>query len=124
VATSPKQGPQGRERYQLKPSLKNGTTHVEVEPVEFIAKLAALVPPPRAHLIRFHGVFAPNANLRAQLHDPAAANRRSQAPTSMTAQTLRNPTFSGPAITAAALITSAPNSKSRNAHRTNIKCPS
>ena len=31
------------------------------------AKLAALVPPPRAHLTRFLGVFAPNANLRAQL---------------------------------------------------------
>ena len=25
------------------------------------------MPPPRAHLTRFHGVFAPNANLRAQL---------------------------------------------------------
>jgi len=35
--------------------------------VEIIPKLAALVPPPRAHLTRFHGVFAPNANLRAQL---------------------------------------------------------
>jgi hypothetical protein len=31
-----------------------------------IAKLAALVPPPRPHLTRFHGVFAPNAHLRAQ----------------------------------------------------------
>jgi hypothetical protein len=27
----------------------------------------SLVPPPRAHLTRFHGIFAPNANLRAQL---------------------------------------------------------
>ena len=54
-------------RYQLKTPWKNGTTHVEFEPVEFIAKLAALVPPPRAHLTRFHGVFAPNAKLRAQL---------------------------------------------------------
>ena len=27
--------------------------------IEFIAKLAALVPPPRAHLTRLHGVFAP-----------------------------------------------------------------
>jgi len=54
-------------RYQLKTPWKNGTTHVEFEPVEFIAKLAALVPPPRAHLTRFHGVFSPNANLRAQL---------------------------------------------------------
>uniref|UniRef100_UPI0036F43A2E transposase n=1 Tax=Tepidimonas fonticaldi TaxID=1101373 RepID=UPI0036F43A2E len=45
-------------------SWRNGTTHVEWDAVDFIAKLAALVPPPRAHLTRFHGVFAPNANLR------------------------------------------------------------
>jgi len=51
--------PQGRVRYQLKTPWKNGTTHVEFEPVDFIAKLAALLPPPRAHLTRFHGVFAP-----------------------------------------------------------------
>jgi hypothetical protein len=49
--------PQGRVRYQLKTPWKNGTTHIEFEPIEFIAKLAALVPPPRAHLTRFHGVF-------------------------------------------------------------------
>ncbi|KIQ97352.1 transposase InsA [Lysobacter sp. A03] len=54
-------------RYQLKTPWKNGTTHVEFEPVEFIAKLVALVPPPRAHLTRFHGVFAPNVKLRTQL---------------------------------------------------------
>ncbi len=36
---------------------RNGTTHVEWDPVDFIAKLAALVPPPRAHLTRFHGVL-------------------------------------------------------------------
>ncbi|MCV4594189.1 transposase, partial [Escherichia coli] len=52
---------QGRVRYQLKTPWRNGTTHVEWDPVDFIAKLAALVPPPRAHLTRFHGVFAPNA---------------------------------------------------------------
>jgi hypothetical protein len=33
----------------------------------FIAKLATLVPPPRTQLIRFHGFFAPNARLHAQL---------------------------------------------------------
>ena len=53
--------PQGRVRYQLKTPWKNDTTNVNFEPVDFIAKLAALVPPPRAHLTRFHGVFAPNA---------------------------------------------------------------
>ena len=54
---------------------KNGTTHVEFEPMEFIAKLAALVPSPRAHLTRFHGVVAPNAKLRAQL-TPSGRGKR------------------------------------------------
>ncbi|MFM7548315.1 MAG: transposase [Cyanobacteriota bacterium] len=31
----------------------------------FVQRLAALVPRPRLHLIRFHGVLAPNAKLRA-----------------------------------------------------------
>lgn len=30
------------------------------EPLDFISKLAALVPVPGANLIRFHGVFASN----------------------------------------------------------------
>ncbi|BFO05845.1 IS91-like element ISVsa3 family transposase [Pseudomonas guariconensis] len=67
--------PQGRVRYQLKTPWRNGTTHVEWDAVDFIAKLAALVPPPRAHLTRFHGVFAPNANLRAQL-TPSGRGKR------------------------------------------------
>ena len=36
-------------------------------PLEFLQRLAALVPRPRLHLIRFHGVLAPNAALRAQI---------------------------------------------------------
>ena len=40
--------PQGRVRYALKTPWKNGTTHVKFEPVDFMVKLAALVPPPRA----------------------------------------------------------------------------
>ena len=67
--------PQGRVRYELKTPWRNGTTHVEWEAVDFIAKLAALVPPPRAHLTRFHGVFAPNAALRAQL-TPSGRGKR------------------------------------------------
>jgi len=57
----------GQVRHALKTPWRDGTTHVVFEPVEFLARLAALVPPPRAHLTRFHGIFAPNANLRAQL---------------------------------------------------------
>ena len=32
-----------------------------------LQRLAALVPRPRLHLIRFHGVLAPNAKLRAEI---------------------------------------------------------
>jgi hypothetical protein len=35
------------------------------EPLDFIARLAALVPPPRVNLTRYHGVFAPNSRDRA-----------------------------------------------------------
>jgi hypothetical protein len=35
------------------------------EPLDFIARLAALVPKPRVNLTRFHGVFAPNSQHRA-----------------------------------------------------------
>ncbi len=36
-------------------------------PLEILQRLAALVPRPRLHLIRFHGVLAPNAALRSQI---------------------------------------------------------
>lgn len=45
----------GSIRYSLKTPYKNGTTHVVFEPLDFIARLAALVPKPRFHLTRFHG---------------------------------------------------------------------
>ncbi len=41
--------------YELKHPFKNGTTHFVFEPLEFLAKLAALVPRPRANLTRYHG---------------------------------------------------------------------
>ena len=52
-------------RYQLKTPYRDGTTHVIFEPLDFIARLAALVPKPRVNLTRFHGVFAPNSKYRA-----------------------------------------------------------
>ena len=52
---------------QLKSAFKDGTTHIVMEPLEFMERLAALVPRPRLHLIRFHGVLAPNAKLRREI---------------------------------------------------------
>jgi hypothetical protein len=48
----------GRVLYRLKRRWRDGTTHVLFEPVDFLGRLAALVPPPRAHLVRYHGVLA------------------------------------------------------------------
>ncbi len=50
---------------KLKTPWRDGTTHIVMSPLEFMQRLAALVP--RLHLIRFHGVLAPNAKLRAQV---------------------------------------------------------
>jgi hypothetical protein len=55
----------GQVRYQLKTAYRDGTTHIVLDPLDLMARLAALVPPPRMHLTRFHGVFAPHSKLRA-----------------------------------------------------------
>lgn len=58
---------EGKLRYALKNPYANGTTHFLFEPLDFIAKLAALVPKPRVNLVRYHGVFAPNSKLRRRI---------------------------------------------------------
>ena len=45
---------QGNIRYRLKTPYRDGTTHVIFEPLDFIARLAALVPKPPVNLTRFH----------------------------------------------------------------------
>ena len=55
----------GRVVMSLKRPLRDGRTELVFEPVEFLRRLATLIPPPYAHLTRFHGVFAPNHHLRA-----------------------------------------------------------
>ena len=55
----------GQVRYTLKTAYRDGTTHIVLEPLDLLARLAALVPPPRMHLTRFHGVFAPHSKLRS-----------------------------------------------------------
>ena len=59
--------PSGQVRYQLKTPYRDGTTHIVLEPLDLMARLAALVPPPRMHLTRYHGVFAPHSKLRAAI---------------------------------------------------------
>ena len=44
---------------------RDGTTDVVFDPVEFLARLAVLVPRPRINLILHHGVLGPRAAWRA-----------------------------------------------------------
>ena len=57
----------GRVVYRYKQPFRDGSTHVILEPLDFIARLAALVPRPRLNLTRFHGVFAPNFKHRQRI---------------------------------------------------------
>ena len=47
---------------------------VELSPLEFLDRLADLVPPPRKHRHRYHGVFAPNHKLRRAVTALAIGN--------------------------------------------------
>jgi hypothetical protein len=49
--------PNGNVRYQLKTPYRDGTKHVIFDLLDFIARLAALVPKPRVNLTRFHASF-------------------------------------------------------------------
>ena len=52
----------GRLTYQLKHPLDDGTTHLVFEPLELLEKLAVLVPPPREHLVLYHGLCGAQHN--------------------------------------------------------------
>jgi hypothetical protein len=45
----------GQVELKLKTAWRDGTTHQVMSPLEFMQRLAALVPRPRLHLIRFGG---------------------------------------------------------------------
>ena len=57
----------GKIVYRLRHPWRDGTSQVVFDPLDFIAHLAALIPPPRANLVRYHGVFAPAARLRSRI---------------------------------------------------------
>jgi len=57
----------GKILYRLKTQYSDGTTHVLFDPLELVEKVVALIPPPRANLLRYHGVFAPNSKDRKRI---------------------------------------------------------
>jgi hypothetical protein len=54
---------------------ENGTNHADFEPLDFIAKLVALIPSPRIHMVRFHGLLGPAAKWRSSIIPQAATGQ-------------------------------------------------
>ena len=63
----PSLSPTGKVVYTLKTPYWDGTTQGAFEPVDFIARLAALVPKLRVNLTRYHGALAPNHRWRGEV---------------------------------------------------------
>jgi hypothetical protein len=60
----------GRLRYTMKKPWRDGTLSLLFQPADLVARLCAMVPPPRWHLIRFHGVLSAHATLRPEVVPP------------------------------------------------------
>jgi hypothetical protein len=58
--------PDGRIRYRFRRKRWDGARSLILTPLEFLEKVAALVPPPRAHLTVYHGRFGPRSRQRKQ----------------------------------------------------------
>ncbi len=54
----------GRLALRLKTRWRDGTTHILMERNELIERLVPLIPPPRTHQVRYHGILAPGASQR------------------------------------------------------------
>jgi len=60
----------GRVTYELAKPWPTGRTELVLEPLDFLRRLAALIPAPYANMVRYHGVFANRSRYRAQLPAP------------------------------------------------------
>ena len=77
--------PEGDVVLTFKRAWDDGTRAHVLTPLEFIARLAAIVPRPRRHLLHLHGVFAPAAPLRSRVvtAPPPAPERQPLLPPSV-----------------------------------------
>ena len=71
----------GRAAYLLRKPRRNGATHLVMTPVQFLPRLASLIPPPRFPLQRLSGVFGPRSPLRAAVVPRGPLARAGATPT-------------------------------------------
>jgi hypothetical protein len=57
--------------YRLPKPRHTGQTFIQLEPLEFLDRISALIPYPRRHRRHYHGVFAPNSPLRKKVIESA-----------------------------------------------------
>jgi hypothetical protein len=67
------ESPDGRLVLRLKTRWRDGTSHILMERTELIDRFVPLIPPPRAHQVRYHGILAPCASRRDRVVPPAVA---------------------------------------------------
>jgi hypothetical protein len=65
----------GRCRYDFRHAWKNGVHAVVLDPLDLLARLCALIPSPRFHMLRDHGVLAAHARIRLGLFSALAEAR-------------------------------------------------
>jgi hypothetical protein len=65
----------GRVEVGFKRAWKNGARAVVLDPLDFIARLVALIPRPRFNMTRYLGVLAPRAKIRSQVVPGRAAEQ-------------------------------------------------
>src|SRR5438034_10400108 len=70
----------GRLLYRFKRPWRDGTTHIVMEPLEMLEKLAALVPAPKAHLVRYSGLLAPAAKWRSRIVPESSSSSAIESP--------------------------------------------
>jgi len=74
--------PDGSVLVRLKTAWRDGTSHLALQPLELLEKLAALIPRPYVNLIVYHGVLAPNAKWRGEVVRFGRAKLQSEPSTS------------------------------------------
>jgi len=57
----------GKILYRLKKYFSDGTSHFLFDPLEFVEKVMAIIPPARANLLRYHLLYAPHSKYRAKI---------------------------------------------------------
>ena len=88
----------GRLLYRFKRAWRDGTTHIVLDPLEMLEKLAALIPAPHAHLVRYAGLLAPAAKWRALIVPTPPSSAEVAAAAIDSCGMLQNISFAGAAV--------------------------